>query len=246
MKFHGVLAAFAACVFAHSAQAHNLWLSQDYASEPKVLVIFGHPGNGAAPDKAKIIDLDLVEADGKHVSLRQGMAPGEGALTASLPAAANGAPMVAARMDGGFVIRSPQGFRATNKLMISDAVGSMWSQQYAKALLPGAEAKSYSIPAGHRLEVVPLKDPFSLKAGGKLKFRVDYEGKPTAGIEVSIGDGKTKADHPATIATDSNGIVELELFHGENIVHASLKVPGTVPALADQDSLSAALEFQLK
>lgn len=228
------------------AQAHDLWLEAGPAGT--VLAYYGHPGDISAPDKARLFDLVAVTKAGKAVAVQSGFAPAEGALAAPLPGNGSEIAIAAARLDNGFWSKTPQGFRNTGKLNAPDAVSSMWSQKFAKTLLPGHDAKAYATPVGHRLEIVPLADPFRLKAGDVLAVRVDYEGKPLAGAELAAGDGKTKVEkaEKAAIATDANGIARIAILQGSTIVTTSHKAAGSVPAMADRDSLSASLEFATK
>ncbi len=54
-------------------------------------------------------------------------------------------------------------------------------EKFAKLLLPVDDAsKGYDRILGQRLELVPLSDPFAVKPGDELAFRVLLDGKPAA------------------------------------------------------------------
>ncbi|MBI3446964.1 MAG: DUF4198 domain-containing protein [Magnetospirillum sp.] len=217
----------------HPAQAHDIWLT---AGPGRVEVHYGHPADASLPDKARLFELTAIPAGGKAVSLLDQIGTGDGMLTAAAPKAA----VVAARYDNGFWAQTTQGFRNTNRRNLPDALKSMWSQKFAKLLLPGDGVTQV---VGHRLEIVPLADPFRLKPGEKLKVRVDYAGKPLAGAEVEIGNGKTKEDKPRKIAVDANGSADVVLAAGQTVLTVVHRVPGSVPDLAAEDMLAATLAF---
>ena len=59
---------------------------------------------------------------------------------------------------------------------------------------------------GAKMEIVPLKNPLTLKAGDKLPLLVLYEGKPLAGATVTAeGIGKD------ALKTDANGRAEVAI-----------------------------------
>lgn len=219
-----------------AAQAHDFWFE---VAGGKVYPLYGHPGDVASADKGRVIELAALGGDGKAVSLRGELKAVDGKLSA--PQGVKGAAVVAGWYDGGFWVKNAQGFRNTSKLVVPDAQESRWSQKYAKALLPGGDAKAYGQVVGQRFEIVPLADPFTLKAGAPLPVKVLLEGKPLAGVAITAGD--SHAAEAEKIVTDASGEAKLPLPAGPVVVAVSHKVVGTAPALADQDGLSATLSF---
>ncbi|RAU20029.1 DUF4198 domain-containing protein [Paramagnetospirillum kuznetsovii] len=215
------------------ASAHDIWLT---AGPGRVEVHYGHPADFSQPDKARLFDLSAV-ANGKAASLLGEVTVTDAILAAPLPKAAS---VVAARYDNGFWAQTTQGYRNTNRRNLPDALKSMWSQKFAKLLLPG---DGMTQAVGQRLEIVPLADPFRLKPGERLKVRVDYAGKPLAGAEVEIGDGKTKTDQPKKAKADAGGIAEIEPAVTQTVLTVVHRVPGSVPDLATEDMLAATLTF---
>jgi nickel transport protein len=231
------IAAFA-ILAALPAQAHDLWLEPASAG---IQAVYGHAGEGGAPDRYRVFEVNAL-AGGKPVSLLDGLKSGYETLPPlPVPAAAKEARVVAARYDGGFWVKTPTGSRNTNKLNLANAVESRWSLKFAKLVLPGTQALGE--PVGHRLEIVPLADPYRLKPGEALRVRVDHAGKPMAGASLTIGDGKTKADQPVKVEADASGIAVILPQAGMTILTVSHKAPGSVPDLATEDALSATLTF---
>jgi uncharacterized GH25 family protein len=227
------LALFLICV-SLPAQAHDLWLT---AGAGRVEIRHGHPGDVSMPDKARLFDLAATSVGNKTASILDQLAVADATLSAPIPKAAS---MVSARYDGGFWVKTTQGYRNTNRRNLPDNVKSLWSQKFAKLLLSGEGATR---PVGHRLELVPLSDPFRLKAGEPLRLRVDYAGKPLADADVEVSDGKTKTDTPRKAKADAQGIAIINLPAGEVLLTVTHSVPGSFPDLAAEDWMAAALSF---
>lgn len=219
-----------------AAQAHDFWLE---AADGRVFALYGHPGEAAAADRGRVIALSAWGPDGQPVSLRGELRQNQGRVSA--PQTVKGARVVSGWYDGGFWVRNAQGYANTNKTMMADVQESLWSQKYAKVLLPGGDAKAYGRVVGQRLEIIPLADPFAMKTGARLPVRVLLDGKPAVGIAVSAGDAHDKDAVPNL--TDAAGETKVALPAGAVVVETTHKVPGTHPALADQDNLSATLSF---
>ncbi|MBM3979704.1 MAG: DUF4198 domain-containing protein [Planctomycetes bacterium] len=66
-------------------------------------------------------------------------------------------------------------------------------------------------PLGQVLEIVPLKNPYALKAGDELPVRVEFEGKPLAGFKLVAHHRAGDTLTTATATTDKDGKAELKL-----------------------------------
>jgi uncharacterized GH25 family protein len=228
-----------ALLTASPALAHELWLEPDPAG---VKAVYGHAGEGGPADRPRLFEVKALAPGGGAVSLLDAVKPGYDTMPPlALPAAAQASRVVAARYDGGFWVKTAMGSRNTNRLNLPDALESRWSLKFAKLVLPGTQALGE--PVGHRLEIVPLADPYRLKPGEALRVRVDHAGKPMAGASLTIGDGKTKADQPVKVEADASGIAVILPQAGMTILTVSHKAPGSVPDLATEDALSATLTF---
>lgn len=83
----------------------------------------------------------------------------------------------------------------------------------AKALI-GSGHPQATKPLGHILEIVPEKDPATLKAGEPLRVTVYFQGKPLADAQVAAVYSGFKAkghEFPFVTRTDTNGKAELKL-----------------------------------
>ena len=92
------------------------------------------------------------------------------------------------------------------------------------------------------MEIVPLKNPLTLKVGDKLPFQVMYEGKPLAGATVAA-EGVRKDE----LKTDANGWAQVAIKkNGLNHVKVTRKT--ATPNNPDADILyeTAHIAFDVK
>lgn len=238
MKFVSAAAVLIGLAFVSSASAHDLWLLEDPDKTNVIQVWYGHPGDIQSVDQEKLYQLTAFDGL-SSVSLLSDVESKEQMLIAPIKNAA----IAASAFDNGFWVNTTEGYKNTNKVLIVNSLSSSWALKYAKLLVNGGDASLFSKPVGHRLEIQPLFDPFALKPGEKLKFRVDFEGKPLANAIVTIGD-RTK-EQSAEVKTNEAGLGEIALLSGINVLVAEHKAQGSVPKLADVDYLSATLSFTL-
>lgn len=237
-----VAAAILGAVFTTPAAAHDVWLESEAGTSPRIVVAYGHPGDRSLPDKARLYTLDLVSGAQPASLLGDLSARQEGApVLVSTPISHKGGAVVVARFDNGFWAQTPYGTKNTNRLNAPDAQRSMWSQKFAKVLVAG-DGADFTKPVGQRLEIVPLSDPFKLKAGEALRVRVMFEGKPLNGADVGVGDGQSKEESPSKVKTDAEGVVSIALkAQGLSVLVVSHSALGSVPQLAANDALTATL-----
>jgi uncharacterized GH25 family protein len=121
----------------------------------------------------------------------------------------------------------------------------------AKALLlvgqpatPGGGA-AFDRPAGMPLELIPEKNPYTLKAGDELPVRLLYEGKPLSGALV-IALGLHQTDGKIAARSGKDGRVRLRLPEGGFwLIKSVHMVPAPRDTGVDWESLWASLTFDL-
>jgi uncharacterized GH25 family protein len=87
---------------------------------------------------------------------------------------------------------------------------------YAKSiLLAGAPNDAYKRVAGHAIEIVPEKDPSSLKAGEPLPVRVLLRGAPARNLEIRALSTTPGAKEQVAGKTDANGRVNVPVMSGQ-------------------------------
>lgn len=109
-----------------------------------------------------------------------------------------------------------------------------WRETYHKAAKTFVRVgepttdRSWQEPVGMSLEIVPEKDPTTLRAGDEIPVRVLHKGKPLSGLSLSaVGPGTNK---PEMRTTDSDGRVAFTLPRaGPWLLRGTLLEPSTAP-----------------
>lgn len=251
MTIRSTLAGLAAATVlaAGPAAAHDIWMTLSSGQVvPQVHVHYGHPDDLQMPQADKLVDLSATDAAGTR-ALAPKLQPSRTApVLVSEPVPGLGAAMLAARYDNGFWVKAPDGeYRNTTRRMVPNAGEAITSVKFAKLLAgPGAP---WAAPVGHELEIVPVDDPMSVKAGGMLRVKVLFRGEPVANAAVVRSDGETviAQDRLPTFRSDAAGIaaIPIEKAGGEVLSVTRRVSPSAVPALADADTFSATLAFTL-
>ncbi|MBI2838877.1 MAG: DUF4198 domain-containing protein [Acidobacteria bacterium] len=73
------------------------------------------------------------------------------------------------------------------------------------------DGQVFTEPVGHTLEIVPAKDPLSLKAGEVLQVKVLFEGKPLAGGTLFAYGRAGKEIRKATYSCGEDGTAEIRI-----------------------------------
>src|SRR5262245_28466262 len=175
---------------APAAQAHDIWLTAGKAgSQVKAQVNFGDTDARQTPDKSRIVSLELVGASGVQ-DLRGTLAPTQLSghpILETQPVSGSAGALLAVVYDNGFWLTNPGDKKETNtiKLLAPKGTATHWTVKYGKTLLG---AGSYGKVLHSRIEIVPLKDPYTLPAGQKLPVRVDLDGKPLPNVKIGYAD----------------------------------------------------------
>lgn len=240
------------------AEAHDVWITtvQDTATTFQAIVHHGHPGDRKTPDPDKLFEFDVFGGAQSQLSLIPGITR---AVDNNIPVLMTEPRpvedttrllLLAARYDNGYWIKTAHGHRNTSKLQVSSATESLSSMKYAKALLqvkPGTSDLHGTI-VGHRLELVPLSNPFTVKPGEPLSVQVYFDGKPLSGAFVEVGDGVTpmeESDIPR-YKTDEQGIAIIPIRKtGSHLLVVDHFVPPAQPELAARDLYNTTLSFVL-
>jgi uncharacterized GH25 family protein len=117
----------------------------------------------------------------------------------------------------------------------------------AKSLLDvdGAGSTGYDRELGLRLELVPERGPKELGGGRTLPVRLEFEGKPLAGVLV-LAMNRVAPEKALSARTDASGRVAFDLApSGVWLVKAVHMVPAPAASGADWESLWASLTFEV-
>ena len=212
-----------------AAQAHDLWVSApvrlDSGSTLKADLGYSH----GFPNVEKIADnrvhifkpLQLTDSSKKTVDL---VNKGENYQYVSKAALPAGSYWVSATYQPTFWSKNQDGWKQQTLKQLAGATYCEQSQMFGKSFVHvGNGAVDEAVltrPIGQELELVPLKNPNAVKAGGILPVRVLYKGEPLVKATVTASsdtlaemDLESTHDHrePQGFSgkTDKNGVVNV-------------------------------------
>ena len=109
----------------------------------------------------------------------------------------------------------------------------------------GKTNDTYQKVTGLTYEIVPLSNPYSIKKGDELKFKVLFQGKPAAFAQVKVwnrGEGKTFVQN---IFTEKDGTLTTRLSNSGMWMISSVKIIPSKQKFTDWQSFWATLTFGL-
>ena len=212
------VAALTVCLFGMFgplANAHDIVLVPD---ADRITVRYGHPGDWLPIDQEKLLDVNIHSAAGAPADLsaqlkRQG-------LTLTLRQNQRVPALLSARYDNGLWLKLPvaagakEHWRNASRFMLGAGTEPLASVKFAKALLWSAtDTGVYKLPVGHLLELVPQRNPATIRIGETLPVLVQFNGRPLpgAGVEVSDLVKVMPEDEIARYKTDANGIAQVPI-----------------------------------
>jgi uncharacterized GH25 family protein len=237
------------CLLAGAAWAHDLWLMCPKAKAGEKLTVeigYGHNfPKDEQIDSATLTEIYVMGTKGKIKT-----APGADKKNRTGKPLAAGSYVVAGGTKARFFTKSPAGYVNKPKNEVSDAIKCFRSVKYAKALVNlGPKADQASQPLGQDLEIVPLVNPATLKAGSDLPVKVLMAGKPLAKAEVTATFAGFSKDRAMAFyaKTNSDGVVKVKLWHpGLWLVRVAHKTPYENLAKCDVLSKTTTLTFEIK
>ena len=221
------------------ALAHDTWIQK---RDGQLLVLRGHDGSVEAYDPTLVKEPKATDVKGQVVAMEVVKNKENTTLSPKGDPA-----IVAALYDSGYWLKTTDGWKKATKREGKgkyDIVQSLKSQQWCKSLL-AATAES-SKPVGQRFEVVPEKDPASVRMGDQLPIKVIFDGKPVEGAIITTGGGHA-SDTKSPLKTDKDGMASVTIEKaGFQMVKASHQLPIKDDPDADVLSLAATLTYETK
>ena len=212
-----------------AAQAHDVWVAAP-AHQPAGKILHADLGySHDFPNVEKIADnrvhifkpLQLTDSSKKTVDL---VNKGENYQYVSKAALPAGSYWVSATYQPTFWSKNQDGWKQQTLKQLAGATYCEQSQMFGKSFVHvGNGAVDEAVltrPIGQELELVPLKNPNAVKAGGILPVRVLYKGEPLVKATVTASsdtlaemDLESTHDHrePQGFSgkTDKNGVVNV-------------------------------------
>jgi uncharacterized GH25 family protein len=241
----------AAMLTSTPALAHDIWATVEKAGDnARAQIGYGDRDDRSLADNEKFVTLAAIGPAGT-TDLRRPLKVtdrlGHSVLETRAFALAPGS-IISIVYDNGFWVDVPGDTGSTNTttLLVPQGTKPHWTVKYSK-MLYGRGA--FSRVHHDRLEIVPLKDPYTLTAGEKLPVRVELNGKPMPKIDVQYGDGISPIADAKTPVTptgpDGVAMVPMERPGGAYLLVIDLNAPATDKRFADVDHLFASLSFDL-
>jgi nickel transport protein len=200
--FVSALAAALALLAAQPAAAHSVWLQPD--KDGRLVIENGDAGEPSDPyDPARITQAWAVDRDGKTVAVAIDRAATAAALRPDAKAA-----VTAALFDNKYWAKGQDGkWNNGPKGTVANPTIAGPSFKFPKAHL--APSAAFAKPLGLALEIVPLADPATLKAGDRLTVQVLLQGRPLADASL-VEDLYLHHDmKPKKLKTDAEGKVTI-------------------------------------
>lgn len=219
--------------------AHDAWIEKQ---DGEFVVIYGHGGKHETYDPAAVKEAQAFDAKGEAVAVEIVKHKDKASL------APKGTPSIIAMFyDGGYYVRTTEGGKKMTKREAKgkfEILEGLISQKCSKAFL--APSTAWQKPLALRLEIVPEKDPFSVKAGDALPVKVLLDGKPLEGVTVKSGD-IGHSDPKDLPKSDKDGKVSVVIAKpGFQVLVTSHKTPIKDDPDADVISLSSSLTYEAK
>ncbi len=256
-----------------TALAHNVWInpSNHY---PKVgdtvdlAIAWGHTY------KANRLDQEMKQGNLAYIRIQGPDGKDVKPVTVSetqyrLKIAKPGAYLVTAGIKPGVFTKTPEGRKWTDKRGVENPIACTSFSIEAKSLIiAGGKDTNLKGKTGQGLEVIPLVNPETVKAGGKLNVQVLFKSKPAENVTVNAayagfgeegkamdvvphspsGDAQHKGPtFPASAVTDTSGKASLTLTKkGYWMISISHKTPYPDKTVCDENMNNMALTFEIR
>jgi len=245
-------------------QAHTMWLNvsdfspyfyPEYGAKTKVYFGWGHHypvDDFLSPEELE--EFSLVELDGKNVKLTPNPV---GFLATEIHMKESGGYIVSAITKPGFYTmyfkKGEMHHKTGSKRGVNGVIiVSLYYQQFAKALISAGERGDdvFSKPIGHKLEIIPLKNPYTVKVGDYLPVKVLFDSKPAMFINVygTYSGFSTDDDYAYATSTDMEGIAKIRIIHWGNWLLKTEKkfpAPKEMNEECDEMHYTATLTFKI-
>jgi uncharacterized GH25 family protein len=221
----------------------RLRVGQDYLGDP-------------VPRPQELIRFEAVTAEGTAPVVGQPMDEPAGVVAVKK----RGLTLVAYQSKPGYVelseeklqqyIREEGLERIVEERRRSPYANQPWHEMFsrcAKALLwtGSGPANVFNKRVGMPMELVPLKNPYTLAPKAKLPVQLLYRGKPLAGVLFVITP-KMEPERKVAVRSDAKGMVNVTLDRGGAwMIKAVHVVPAAAGARGQWESFWASLTFEL-
>lgn len=218
--------------YANQIFAHDLWLNIDnhypqVGEKTKVKVVFGHnfPYYDILIQRSELPEFSYFSPAGEKKEITKTWEDKQGEKAGALVGE------ISLDQEGSYVV-STYRKRKGDKEHVA-------SEKYGKSIIvAGKGSGNVSQAFGHRIEIIPLKNPQELKPGDSLPVKILFEGKPLSTFLYATYAGYYSEDEPFPVLSKSNE-------QGEALIKISQ--PGIWMVVGNHKvDFSASLTFEIK
>ncbi|MBI4621141.1 MAG: DUF4198 domain-containing protein [Desulfobacterales bacterium] len=222
-------------LLSQAAFAHHLWVEKEGG---RFKIAWGHPPKVDSYEPDRVKEIRAFNKKGKEITLKRTDEKDKVYLSSKEDVS-----MITLSFEGGYLVSTPDGKKRLTKRDAQKAglqvIDSFYSSQFAKSLFAFSDAVIK--PVEMKFEIVPLKNPYTLKPDGLLPIKVLFEGKPLGGATINVNAHKEAAK------TDRDGIVNIPIAgQGMQVISATYRVTTKDNPDADYLSFTTVLTMELK
>lgn len=120
--------------------------------------------------------------------------------------------------------------------------------RYAKLLLQAGTKTddTYRKVTGLPLEIVPLRNPYALKVGDRMRFRLLFKGKPLFGAKAKVWNQHNRQTSVQNIYSQQDGTIETTLSQGGTWMVSVVHMVPVTDGSTDWESFWGTLTFGTK
>jgi uncharacterized GH25 family protein len=223
-----ILAILGLLIFCFVSHAHEFWLQADKFRLKKgesIAISFrvgenfmGEPWN---LKKHRVERLQLLQQN-RVQDLKSGVKEGDKNNVVITPGN-EGTAMVVMESNPAFISLDGKSFNAyleedgldealsyREKMKLLDDSAKEFYSRHSKLLFQVGDKtdETYIKEVGLPVEIIPLKNPYTLKVGDAIRYKVLYNGKPLFGAKVKIWNRSNNRTTTQNIYTQQDGIIE--------------------------------------
>jgi len=227
-----------ACLFAYynPVEAHDLWLNIDNhypetGGKTNAKVVFGHnfPYYDILISSEDLSEFCYLSPLGEKIKIAKTWKEIKGESYGQPAGARVGE--VSLNPKGTYVVAASRKLKGDKE--------HVPSEKYAKSIITvGKGSENISQTFGHRIEIVPLKNPSDIKAGESLPVKILFEGKPLSTYIYATYAGYYSEDEPFPVFTKSDE---------KGVAYVKISKPGIWMIVSNHKvDFSASLTFEIK
>lgn len=161
-----------------------------------------------------------------------------------------GSYVFAAQRKSGFYTKTTRGGKRQSKQGLRNVITCSLSHMSMKGLATvGEKITKVDYTVGHPLEIIPLTNPATVRAGDYLQVKVLLQGKPYYGriYATPMGFSTAKDVFAYTAKTNRQGVGQIRILQpGVWLIKAEYRRPYPDPMVCDEEAFIATLTLEVK